>query len=313
MKSAVPYLQVAAAMLIVGSFVIVNKIIIRTFPVFLASELRLLTGAIIMTLLLLAREGRFPALTKRDWVVLFFQSFIGVFLFSFFMLYGLTYTTALESGIITSMTPVMVGLISLLFFRERLRWNQTAGIVCAVLGALAINIFGGMFNASWSLHTLWGNLLVLLAVAGEGVFLTFGKLVSKQVSPIAIATMTSLLGSAFFLPFAAYNAASFDFAAVSATDWLLVLYTGVVITVIATILLNQGMSKISAGSSAAFTALMPLSTIVMSALFLHESFYWYHFLGIAFVFAGIAFATLPSSRTKRRAPVTAQTKGYERL
>nr|WP_278043129.1 DMT family transporter [Paenibacillus elgii] len=198
MKSAVPYLQVAAAMLIVGSFVIVNKIIIRTFPVFLASELRLLTGAIIMTLLLLVREGRFPALTKRDWVVLFFQSFIGVFLFSFFMLYGLTYTTALESGIITSMTPVMVGLISLLFFRERLRWNQTAGIVCAVLGALAINIFGGMFNASWSLHTLWGNLLVLLAVAGEGVFLTFGKLVSKQVSPIAIATMTSLLGSAFF-------------------------------------------------------------------------------------------------------------------
>ncbi|WP_415926509.1 EamA family transporter [Paenibacillus elgii] len=95
----------------------------------------------------------------------------------------------------------------------------------------------------------------------------------------------------------------------STTDWLLVLYTGAVITVIATILLNQGMAKISAGSSAAFTALMPLSTIVMSALFLHESFYWYHFLGIAFVFAGIAFATLPSSRTKRRAPVAAQTKG----
>ncbi|MCP3774414.1 DMT family transporter [Paenibacillus sp. MZ04-78.2] len=309
MKSAVPYLQVTAAMLIVGSFVIVNKILVRTFPVFLASELRLLIGAIIMTLLLLAREGRFPALTKKDWVVLLLQSFIGVFLFSFFMLYGLTYTTALESGIITSMTPVMVGLISLLFFRERLRWNQTAGIVCAVLGALAINIFGGLFNASWSLHTLWGNLLVLLAVAGEGVFLTFGKLVSKQVSPIAITTMTSLLGSALFMPFAAYNAASFDFTAVSATEWLLVLYTGVVITVIATILLNQGMKKISAGSSATFTALMPISTIIMSALFLHEPIFWYHFLGIAFVFVGIAFATLPSSRTKRGAPAATQTKG----
>lgn len=304
MKAAIPYFKVATAMILIGSFIVVNKFVIQVFPVFLASELRVLLGAIVLTSILLIREGRFPVLQKKDWIVLFAQSFVGVFLFSIFMLYGLTYTTAMEGGIITSLTPAAVGLISLMFFKEKLRWNQSVGIVCAVTGALSINVLGGMLDASWSLQTLWGNLLIICAVIGEAVFVTFGKLVSKQVSPIASATITSIFASILFLPFALYDAASFEFAKVSAADWSLIAYTGIVVTVIAIVLLNQGMAKISAGSSAVFTALMPSSAIVMSVLFLHENFYWYHFLGISLVFLGIACATKSPFRQRSKSKPT---------
>jgi len=296
MKAAIPYIKVATAMILIGSFVVVNKSLAGVFPVFLASELRLLIGAIVLTAIVLLRERRFPTVQKKDRLVFFAQSFFGVFLFSIFMLYGLTFTTAMEGGIITSLTPAAVGLISFVVFKEKLRWNQSLGIACAVFGALAINVFGGMFNTSWSLQSLWGNLLILGAVVGEAVFVTFGKLASKQVSPIAMAAMTSIYGAALFLPFSLYDVAHIDFASIGATEWMLILYSGIIVTVLAIILLNQGMAKISAGSSAVFTALMPTSAIGLSVLFLHEHFYWYHFLGISLVFAGIALATKRSFR-----------------
>lgn len=45
-----------------------------------------------------------------------------VFLFNIFLLYGVKSTGAVESGIITSTTPAMVGIISFLFLKERGNW-----------------------------------------------------------------------------------------------------------------------------------------------------------------------------------------------
>jgi drug/metabolite transporter (DMT)-like permease len=131
-----PYVKLVLAMIIIGSFVVVNKVLTSTCPIFLASGIRLLIGTIILNSLVLIKEKRLPRLTKRDFIIIFTQSFIGVFLFSFFMLYGLKFPSVMESGIITSTTPAIIGLISLLFFKEKLNNNQTLGIVFAFLGTL---------------------------------------------------------------------------------------------------------------------------------------------------------------------------------
>jgi drug/metabolite transporter (DMT)-like permease len=278
-------------MAVIGSFVVSNKIIVKYFPVFLASELRLLVGAAILLFLLFRQEKKIPSLSKRDAGIFFIQSFIGVFLFSIFMLTGLNYTTALEAGIITSLTPAFVGLISYFFLKEVLDRKQLAGITLAILGTLFINVFGMRLNIGLSYNSLYGNLLITGAVIGEAVFITFGKLASKELSALTISAMMSTISAILFLPLALSDALAFNFSAVPGAIWLLVLYSGVIVTVWAVLLMNQSLTIIPSGTAAVFTAIMPISAVVLSCIILKETFYWYHLVGIFFTLAGVILIT----------------------
>lgn len=288
-------IQLGLAMIIVGSFVVVSKHIIVHFPIFIASELRMLIGAVILSVLFFILEKKIPKLTRRDFLILFFQSLFGVFLFSILMLYGLKLTTAVESGIITSTTPAIISIISFLLFKEKLSMNQGVGVLFAMTGAIIINVFGVMSNANWTMNSLLGNLLMLGAVFCEGIFITFGKLVSPKISSLFITTMTAVIGTILFLPFALLQARSFSFQSVPVFDWLLIIYSGVVVTVIAVLLMNQGMRNIAGNSAAVLTALMPISAVICSYYFLDEPLYWYHFVGISCVLGGLLFISKEDS------------------
>jgi drug/metabolite transporter (DMT)-like permease len=157
-------------MAIVGSSVVVGKLIIATFPVFLASELRLLAALIILIPLMIKQEKGIPAIRKKDLWSLFLQSLTGIFLFNIFMLNGLKSTSAVESGIITSVTPAVVGVFAYVFLKERLEKNTRIGILLAVVGTLALNVLGSFLQGERGSNPLLGNLLVFGAVFCEAFF-----------------------------------------------------------------------------------------------------------------------------------------------
>lgn len=281
--------KIMMAMAIVGSSVVFGKIIASRFPVFLASELRFIIASAILLLLFYRQEKTLPVLAPRLLLSLFLQALTGVFLFNLCMLYGLRYTTAIEAGIITSTLPAVVGLIAFLFLKEHLTAKKGLGILLAVCGVLLINLMG---ESAGSTYAIMGNLLIFAAVLGEALFITLGKKVSDAISPLAISTMMSLFGVLLFLPFAIYEAFSFDFRGVGVLDWLNILYFGVVVTVIAFLLMYQGLSKVSASSAGVLTSVLPVSSLILSALILHEKITLYHLLGMGFVFAAIIFISL---------------------
>ena len=110
--------ELGAAMLIVGSIVVVSKVMTTTFPVFVAAALRFAIASAVLFLLLLKMTHGFPSLGKKDACVLFLQAFARNFLFSILLLYGLKLTSAAESGITLGTVPVVIGLISFLVLRE---------------------------------------------------------------------------------------------------------------------------------------------------------------------------------------------------
>lgn len=278
------YMKIALAMAIVGSSVVVGKLIISSFPIFLASELRFIIATVILLPLLLQKEKRFPSINQKYLFILFLQAFTGVFLFNIFMLYGLKFTTAIEAGIITSTLPAVVGLVSFLFLKEKLTIKKGLGIIFAVVGVLLINIVGDEVGNN---NSLLGNLLIFGAVLGETLFITLGKLVSNKVTPLTISTMMSIFGLIMFLPFSIYEAKDFDFSSVSIVDWMNVLYFGIVVTVLAFLLMYQGLSKVPASSAGVLTSVLPLSSIILSFFILKEEVLLPHVLGMLLVFVAI--------------------------
>ncbi|HZD60212.1 MAG TPA: DMT family transporter [Anaerolineae bacterium] len=283
------YSKLALGRIIAGSTVVVGKLAVASFPVFLISGLRLGIAAAILLFLLIKREKGIPSVNRKDLSTMFLQAFTGVFLFSILLLYGLKMTSAIESGSIISITPAAVGLISVFFLRERLTWKKGIGIAVSVLGLLIISALGSSLSMGKGPNPLFGSFLISGAVIGEALFITFGKIESKRVSPLTISALVSAFGFLMFLPLSIYEASSFDFSKVPLVGWVSIVYYGAIGTVFSYKLWQQGISEVPASTAAVFVGFLPISAVLLSSVVLEEPFAWIHAIGIAVILSGVAF------------------------
>ena len=290
------YVQMTLAMLLIGSLFVVSKVIVQSVPVFVASFLRQFLAFLALAAWLYVQKSTMPKIQRRDWGVLLIQGVVGIFLFSVFALYGLKYTNAIDANIITSTTPLSMMLIAVLLLGERLTMRRVSALLLALLGTLAINVLGT--HDSGSRQEVWfGNGLVVLAVLAEVVFFGFGKLLKSPISSTWLSLILTAIGSVLFAPFAAYSAVSTDWSQVPWTTWLLVLYTGVALTAFGVVLMNRGLQQVPASNASIFTALMPVSGVALSVIFLREQFHWYHALGMVLVLVAMALVMFEKKDT----------------
>lgn len=282
--------KVILAMTIVGSSVVAGKLIIQSFPVFLANELRFLVASAVLVPLWMQVEG-FSVLARKDYLSIFLQALFGVFLFNVLMLNGLSLTSAIEAGIITSTLPASTAALSVLLLKENFTRNISFGVLMAVFGTVLINITS---ISTIDLTSLGGNFLIFGAICCESLFIILGKSHSKRVSALTVATIISCFGAILFFPFAIAESRSFAFKEVTFGEWGLVLYFGIIVTVLAFILMQQGLVRMPATSAGILTSFLPISSIVLSSLFLGEKISFLQCGGFVFILGALFLLSKPA-------------------
>lgn len=228
----ISYLQLTAAMTIVGSSMVVGKIITSSFPVFLASGLSLGIASLIFVFLIIFSKDNKPKLNKNDLLVILLQAFLGTFIYRILLLYGLRYATAMQSGIITSTGPAVIGILSYLLLREKVTKNKLIGIICSVLGVLVINLNSINTTSEQKTALILGVGLVFGSVVVEALFSVLAKMVSTNVTPLIMAALVTIFSFIMFLPFSIYEGLKFNFARTNIADWVFIVYYGLFVTVI---------------------------------------------------------------------------------
>lgn len=76
-----------------------------------------------------------------------------------------------------------VGVLAFFLLKEKIEKRMAAGIVLAVIGVMAINLFG-IGGEAGSPYALIGNLLIAAAVIGEAMFTLMAKLLSPHISAL---------------------------------------------------------------------------------------------------------------------------------
>ena len=93
------YASLAASMALVGSYVGLSRLLVAVLPVFLLAWLRFGIAAVAM-LGWLRRTPDEPRLGRHERWLLFWESFLGNFLFSICMLFGVAATSAVAAGVV---------------------------------------------------------------------------------------------------------------------------------------------------------------------------------------------------------------------
>ncbi|WCN39253.1 DMT family transporter [Aneurinibacillus uraniidurans] len=283
------YFELAIAAVLVGSSVVVGKITTMQMPVFLSQAVSLAIALMLLIPIVVMNRNESILVGKRDFLFLFLQSFLGMFLFRVFLLYGLRSAPAAEAGIVTSLTPAVVALLSFVFLREKITTRLVIGIFCSLLGVVSIQVPSWFFpDPSIQSYASYGGLfLILMAVIGEAMLTILRKMTTSNVSSLLGTTYVTLFSFLMFLPFALAEARQFEFVHISFGDIGLLLYYGIFVTALAYLLWFRGVSKVSAGTAAVYTSCIPVSTLLLSYVVLHEPFSLAHIVGVLFVFVGI--------------------------
>jgi drug/metabolite transporter (DMT)-like permease len=295
LQRAAAYGSLGLSMALVGSYVALSKPLVAVFPVFLLAWLRFGIGAVAMGRWL-RKPADEPPITPRTRALLFLESFLGNFLFSVCMLFGVSMTTAVAAGVVMSSIPAVVAVLSWLFLRERIGVRSAAGIACAALGIGLFSLDKTAAASGDGSRALLGNLLVFAAVVCEASYVVIGKRLTEGLGPKRISAIINLVGLALVTPMGLWAALSFDFAAVAAPVWVLLVFYGLAASVWTVWLWMTGLKTVPASQAGVFTVMLPISAALIGVVFMGERLTALQVLAFGIALLGLVLATLPERR-----------------
>jgi drug/metabolite transporter (DMT)-like permease len=310
------YAFLALSMSLVGSYVALSKPLVAALPVFLLAWMRFGIGGLGMAHWLRKPADEVP-MTPATRKLLFLESFLGNFMFSICMLFGVSMTSAVSAGVIMASIPAVVAILSWVFLKERigLRVWLAVGFGALGIGLLSLsksellphNPSALEVDLAWNGLALSkatvGNLLVFAAVLCEAAYAVIGKKLTGTLSPKRITALINLWGFLLMTPMGIYAAWRFDFAAVEGPIWLLLIFYAMAASVWTVWLWMTGLKYVEAAKAGVFTVMLPISAALVGVGVLGESLSGLQLLAFGLALTGVVLATLPGKATS---PTTEQ-------
>lgn len=302
MNRWIAYACLALSMSLVGSYVALSKPLVAAIPVFLLAWLRFGIGGLAMAGWLRKPPTEAP-MSARTRGLLFLESFLGNFLFSICMLFGVSLTTAVAAGVIMSSIPAVVALLSWAFLRERISRRNAMAIGLAALGIGLFSLTKATAPAEPDSPQflglplpVWGNVLIFAAVICEASYVVIGKYLTGDLDPKRISALINLWGFALVTPFGLWAAWHFDFGSVAPGLWVLLVFYALAASVWTVWLWMTGLKTVPASQAGVFTVMLPVSAAAIGVLFMGECLSGVQMLAFAIALAGLVLATLPGRR-----------------
>lgn len=210
---------------------------------------------------------------------------VGVTLFYALQNVALQHTTAVHVGVLISLNPVFIAVLSALVLRERLSGLQWGGILLAGVGAVMVTTAGsGPYLREGS---PLGDALTLLCAACWAIYSVMGRRILTAHDPLMVTSATALWGTLWLLPLAASE--GYPLCLLPRT-WLAVGLLGFLCSALAYFLWFRALALIPPARAAVYLFLVPLVSSALSVAFLREPFSLQTGTGTALILGGVVCA-----------------------
>jgi drug/metabolite transporter (DMT)-like permease len=283
------YAYLTSAMILVGSTVIASKIIGGGLAPFTAAALRFAIALPFLITLMRMNGTHWPRPGWRDGLLLIIQSTAGSVGYTALLISGLRLTSAADAGVIIGTLPVVSASIAVVILGERPRPTVLLAIGLAALGVFSIAASPRDGAAS----SLLGNGLIFMAVLCEGLFILLNKRLTVPIPPLAQSTLMTGIGLIVALFPAALEWQ--HLAHVTTSAFAAVVYYALVPTVGGYLLWYGGLARVTGAEASLFTAMAPVSAVVLAVTLLGETVSVSQMIGIGCVL--VAVLSLGLART----------------
>ena len=273
-------------MLTWGANVVAVKAILADVPPILFAFLRFGTAFLVLLAVLRWREGS-VGLPRRDVLPLLLLGLAGFGLYQDLWATALGRTTASNSALITAATPVSTMLIAAAVGSDTLSPAKLIGAFIGFSGVVAVVAATHGFGFTGASA---GDLMTLGATISWACYVAFGAPVLRRHSPLRMATWAIGFGCLGMLPFAAWQATSFDVSRIHAGTVGLWLFCALLAAAAANVVMFEAIKVLGPTRAMLFQFLIPAFAVAMAAVFLGEVIVAGQVAGGAVIVLGILVA-----------------------
>jgi drug/metabolite transporter (DMT)-like permease len=237
--------------------------------------------------LLLWGVGGLPGLTRRDALRLALAGVTVVTGYHMALNIGTRYTTSGTAALVVALSPAMTLVLAAALGLERAGRRRIAGLALAFAGVAVVVLLGA--GAELSFANAKGPLIVMGAPAAFALYNVLLLPLLGRYGLLALTAASSLVGMLGLLPFVRASTVE-AVGEMSASSLALMLYLGVVATLVGYAAWNVGLRGLGPTRAVSYTYAIPALAVLMGALFLDEPITIWLAVGGALIVGGVALA-----------------------
>lgn len=270
-------LKAHIALFIVNALYGANHVVAKgVMPVYLTPSAFIFLRAAGATLLFWIIKLLFvkEKVARKDLFLLAACGLFGVAMNQLFFFHGLSITSSINTGIIMTINPIMVMILSYFILKESITWRKSLGIAIGATGAILLTLTAGTGKEDSAL----GDTFILINAASYAVYLVLVKSLMKKYAPLTVITYVFSFGLTFVMlyPPTLREVYSTDFSAIPASIIYIIIYVIVGVTFLAYLLTVYGLKQLSPSVSSAYIYLQPVLVMffafVLSAVGIAEDY-----------------------------------------
>ncbi len=270
-------------------------------------SLRVLGGAILfwLTSLFTPREN----ISRKHIALLCLAAVFGLVGNQCCFTIGLSLTSPVNAGIVTTTMPISALLLSALILKEPITLRKALGVALGCCGAVLLVMTSVRTAAgATGMGDLRGDLLCFAAQISYTIYLTVFGWLAKRYSIFTVNKWMFLSATCIVWPFTAQHVWQTPWSTLSMITLGEIAYVVVGGTFLAYILMIRGQQVLRPTVVSMYNYVQPIVAVIVSIVLGLAVFTLTHALAVALIFSGVALVTLSKSR---RDMLQTQTKGED--
>jgi drug/metabolite transporter (DMT)-like permease len=229
--------------------------------------------------------------SRRDWIQIFLLTAVGVSGLGLLQAYGLLYTTAIHTGWIIAINPILITLAAHLFLGETITARKISGILLGFFGIFLI-ISKGIFSFSlFHSSSIFGDLLVLMSALAWTTFTVWGKEFISRFTPLSAVTAIMVSGFLIILPLSLLKGGWNTLLHLSVNAWMGIFFLGVFCSGLGYLFWYSALEKRDSSIVGMYLYLEPIVTLIGAYLLLGEEIRLITLMGGGMTLIGVYLAT----------------------
>ena len=222
---------------------------------------------------------------------------------------GLSLTSPVNAGIVTTTMPISALLLSALILKEPITLRKALGVALGCCGAVLL-VMTSVRTATGAtgMGDLRGDLLCFAAQISYTIYLTVFGWLAKRYSIFTVNKWMFLSATCIVWPFTAQHVWQTPWSTLSMITLGEIAYVVVGGTFLAYILMIRGQQVLRPTVVSMYNYVQPIVAVIVSIVLGLAVFTLTHALAVALIFSGVALVTLSKSR---RDMLQTQTKGED--
>lgn len=293
------YLGLLLTVVVWGVNFPVIKIVLEEVHPVIVNAIRITLSTILLGVVYINRQSHrrsdLPAVIRANGWRILGLGLLGHGFYQLAFIFGLNFTTSGNAALIMASAPFWTAVAGAKIGFDRLPPVAWLGLIVTIVGTAGV-VVGGQRVVSLGADTLVGNLIMVGASAGWGLYTALSKPLLGKISPLGLTFLTMLCAPPIFWLLSIPYLGDVAWASFDIRIWGALLYSGALSTGLAYVLWNRAIKYVGASYTAGYGNMVPLIALVSGYLMLGEPIFVLQLVGGAMIIGGLVIM----QRSRRR-------------